>query len=271
MSHFKTWVIVAPRQGADPDWAADTDGIEGRVDQLLGPYNADIQVERYDRDAVEDDALDSFLDYYKEQVQVGDMSDARRALIAAALTATERADRLRRLYAAVGFDWSDGNWEERDGAWVETSTYSPDAKWDWYQIGGRYRDSLVTRGGEQVNAVRVRDLDLGSMADLRRRQAVEAMDAFDAGTTAAHYGGDEGTARFMLEFPVGMTRDEWIAMRTMPAPFAVVDEHGRWHEEAKAGPFGTKYDSNTSWDEEFAAVMGTANPDAVVVVVDCHI
>jgi hypothetical protein len=40
------------------------------------------------------------------------------------------------------------------------SIYNPNSKWDWYETGGRWEGGLKSKTGENVNKLRVRDLDL---------------------------------------------------------------------------------------------------------------
>lgn len=39
------------------------------------------------------------------------------------------------------------------------STYNPNSKWDWYEIGGRWNKCLTTKNGDNVNSALVKDID----------------------------------------------------------------------------------------------------------------
>lgn len=39
------------------------------------------------------------------------------------------------------------------------STYNPESKWDWYEIGGRWDGGLVTKTRKEVNEAHVADID----------------------------------------------------------------------------------------------------------------
>lgn len=43
------------------------------------------------------------------------------------------------------------------------ATYNPDSKWDWYEIGGRWKDMLLTKKGEKTNSALVKDIDWNKM------------------------------------------------------------------------------------------------------------
>ena len=39
------------------------------------------------------------------------------------------------------------------------STYNPKSKWDWYVVGGRWREQLKTKNGEQVDAAYAKEVN----------------------------------------------------------------------------------------------------------------
>jgi hypothetical protein len=53
----------------------------------------------------------------------------------------------------------DGGAFVRDGVVVETTTYNPDSKWDWYSIGGRWAYCLVRHDGGSTNAAPADEID----------------------------------------------------------------------------------------------------------------
>lgn len=51
------------------------------------------------------------------------------------------------LYKNKGEDWNGNTWRKEKGKWVEISTYNPNSKWDWYQLGGRWTGFLKLKEG----------------------------------------------------------------------------------------------------------------------------
>lgn len=49
------------------------------------------------------------------------------------------AKSFEELYLLFGNEWNNNCWEKREDGWTEISTYNPKSKWDWYQLGGRWR------------------------------------------------------------------------------------------------------------------------------------
>lgn len=50
--------------------------------------------------------------------------------------------------------------EEYDEEGNRLSTYNPDSKWDWYEVGGRWSNMLTTIDGEKVDECLVKHLNL---------------------------------------------------------------------------------------------------------------
>lgn len=53
---------------------------------------------------------------------------------------------------------------EIDSEGNELSTYNPNAKWDWYQVGGRWDGFLKTKDGREINETTIGELDFKSLS-----------------------------------------------------------------------------------------------------------
>ena len=166
---------------------------------------------------------------------------------------------------------------ERD---PETGEYgyweNPNAKWDWYQIGGRFSELLKTKTGLRVNYGRIRDLDFApDQKEYLRATRFwevcvegapllpgESKRDFDAFYTAQYYIDQFGT------------KEEYAASMAAVVPWAFVSFDGEWHEKGEMGWFGahdaTK-DSRVAFREAFYKALQDAAPTDYVVMVDCHI
>lgn len=54
------------------------------------------------------------------------------------------------------------NWYDEDDVDAEGniwSTYNPNSKWDWYEVGGRWSECLVTKEGNKTNEDLVSEID----------------------------------------------------------------------------------------------------------------
>jgi hypothetical protein len=113
MSHFTVLVI-----GKDPE------------DQLA-PYDENIEVEDYITGIVTDKEKQRFLDYY-----INGEKEFPSNII------------FEEAYVLKGNDWNGNCWKKDDnGIWRIHSTYNPDSKWDWYQLGGRWTGYFKLKAG----------------------------------------------------------------------------------------------------------------------------
>ena len=116
MSHFTILVVG--------------DDVEGQ----LAKYDENLEMPRYvdpdfDAEKTLTDARDALRKYSEDpKLETQDVDPANEAAV---------------------FQWWQSetpDWE--DGKWVGYSTYNPESKWDWYQIGGRWADGLKIKASD---------------------------------------------------------------------------------------------------------------------------
>ncbi len=57
-------------------------------------------------------------------------------------------------YKKYGEDWNGNRWRKgEDGVWREYSTYNPNAKWDWYVLGGRWSGCFIRLKADATSGV----------------------------------------------------------------------------------------------------------------------
>lgn len=124
MSHFSVLVV-----GED-------------VDEALAPFDENLETPRVMRGEVDEEEKIRFLNYYLNR----DKPESEQ------LSEDEIAEKLEEEglfeyhYAEHGNSWNGEAWEKNSrGVWVEYSTYNPNSKWDWYEIGGRYAGRLLLK------------------------------------------------------------------------------------------------------------------------------
>lgn len=108
MSHFTVMVI-----GENPE-------------EQLSMFDENLEYLEYCMGEVSDEDKHEMLDYYRKQ-GLGYKS-------------------FDDCYEAQGEDWNSKSYRKSDvdGVWRSYSTYNPNAKWDWYQLGGRWSGEYLT-------------------------------------------------------------------------------------------------------------------------------
>ncbi len=150
MSHFCVLVKLPP--GSLDDW-----DVEAAVGELMEPYNENNAVEAHAEYDEDPDSILRMVQHYSwpfeedekwVDEEPGEVIDDHYVLAPGrAITVSQ----LRQLFAKHADDWSGCEMGIDAGGVFRMSTYNPDAKWDWYSIGGRWKGMIpIKPGTEQV-------------------------------------------------------------------------------------------------------------------------
>lgn len=162
------------------------------------------------------------------------------------------------------------------------TTYNPNAKWDWYQVGGRWGGSLKLKKSARknycnmqfVDEARIGDVDFSNDSDSYR----EALRFWEIVVDGAKP--DDGEDFFTIynkEFFLSYYGDKETYARSQSqwSTFAVITPDGIWHEKGEMGWFGASSetpDEAKDWDEGYRErFLEHADPDWILTIVDCHI
>lgn len=159
---------------------------------------------------------------------------------------------------------------------------NPNAKWDWYQIGGRWNGMLVTNGAsgkrgnpsllcgrkykpDEFDSALVSEIDFDAMKQ-RRLQEVEPYEiCFERKLYKPDY--------FIEMYP---TEDDYIADKINFSTYAVITPDGEWHAKGKMGWFGFGTETPESKREFLDNYRKDFLEPAIkngwyLTIVDCHI
>ena len=177
------------------------------------------------------------------------------------------------------------------------STYNPDSKWDWYQIGGRWAgllrvkdDTNGNRGNpsllmdefeyksNEVDSAQFGDIDWEKMS--HDPEAEKKLRDFWELAVNTDVDDEKRLDQFILYKPqyyldMYKTVDEYIRRLTLFSTYAVVTDDGVWHGKGDMGWFGMSSESDDEaldWDNEYwNRFLANLNPDTVITILDCHI
>ena len=131
------------------------------------------------------------------------------------------------------------------------STYNPNSKWDWWEVGGRFKNMLQV-GKVLRNEAYVKDIDF-SRDDETYKDALDFWDV-TIDKKPAKPGQDYFTAY----------SDKYYK-----------DYYGRWYSEGNMGWFGCSSaspDEFRKWCDHYEEIfLKNAAPDWILTIVDCHI
>lgn len=112
MSHFSVLVVLD-----HPD----------QLEDALAPYDENLSVPSYP-DPISEDSFTRFVKFYRDRGKLGE-------------TYTE--EDLKQCWE----NWSGNELVKTDTGYASMSTYNPNSKWDWYQVGGRWRGFFRVKPG----------------------------------------------------------------------------------------------------------------------------
>jgi len=161
---------------------------------------------------------------------------------------------------------------------------NPNAKWDWYEVGGRWTGFFKLKDGAQgatgrpgiltnparpgwADQAHKKDIDFDAMIE---DAAKRAMDAWEK----ALQDKDECSRFFHFGIKKGETKEQHVenARKNACTTFAVLKD-GIWYERGEMGWFGCvgNEKEDCSWKDEFMKLFDAIGDDELLTVVDCHI
>lgn len=159
------------------------------------------------------------------------------------------------------------------------STYNKNAKWDWYQIGGRWNHLLHKKDGIRCNIGQVKDLDFRpQQKEIEKAQRfweifVEHQELKE--------NEEEPSSLYNSEYYKEKygSKEQYIQCLTGLRTFAVLiqekDGHSTWYEKGEMhwfGMSGETLEEGKSFEMTFKErFLDTLGQEDYITIVDCHI
>lgn len=150
------------------------------------------------------------------------------------------------------------------------STYNPNSKWDWYDIGGRWKNMLIVgksndiKDCKYVNSAKVKNIKW----DLMKEESQKNMKPYEKYIEESYYPKEYVKEKFPTE-------QSYINYMTNFSTYAVLTPDGEWHEPGRMGWWGISSATpeeeikfSNQYEEKF---LKNANPEWTLTIVDCHI
>lgn len=176
---------------------------------------------------------------------------------------------------------------------------NPNAKWDWWVVGGRWSNWLCLRDGTKVDAAAKGDIDFDGMTQEARDEAAQKYDKVmdivagrtwksweeckasekDIDAARTLYNGQQVVKDIRQKADVYFdedeflkTRDEYIdaAAKTAFVPFAILVD-GKWMQRGEMGWWGLVSDEKDDWPTMFHEIFKDISAESFITIVDCHI
>lgn len=266
MSHYTVAIIIPSDRVPPPDElpiVGDDDVID-LVEEALAPFDEQLAVDPYS-DPIGPVHLALLVKLARERgllllpAEMAEQPEDAGAITGWISELTDRVGIGALLEACSAVSHDEQLHLDANGRIAQRTTSNPRGRWDWYTIGGRWAGKFDPDRGR--NVLRIGEID---WEDLDRRNRVDAGTEWDRLSSAAP------------ERIGNTTREEYIdAVAPTYLPTAALLTHtGEWREPSRIGWFGTSYDetmSESEWAREWRERVREVGPDAILVLVDCHV
>lgn len=235
------------------------------IEDLLAPYNENIEVEpyvRYTREEAIEHQRDSSLENLKYWATHQERDDAKE-MAERCFKHIMKSD--EELYQEMVDDY-DGN-VDADGNIL--STYNPKSKWDWWSYGGRWDGLLRNKEGEAVDEGYASELDLSR----NKEEYKESIEWWEKNVEKRN-----GEMWYSPQYYIDFYKDKetYATIRSLPIFRSVVTPDGEWHEKGKMGWWAMTSETpeeSLEWDLNFMEryIKPAIENNWYLTLVDCHI
>lgn len=280
MSHFTVAVI--------------TDKLN-KIEEMLAPYSENMEVESY-----VDETKEAIINSAKE----------RKARILQRKGKGEELDKYDIEYLNANTDeelykleiYDDESYDENGN---HLTTYNPNSKWDWYEIGGRWNKILLVKeevkdieegtpswgnldsinkkapeGFKWVTGAKIKDIEFEKAIEFNNtyNKSIRFWELYVEGQKPQNEEEKEMIKWeiYRKEYYIERyeTKENYAKINSTFTTWALLDEKG-WHEKGKMGWFAMANDTKDSellFIEKFTeTIQKPENQDKYLVIVDCHI
>lgn len=244
------------------------------IDELLAPYDEGITVATYVKSTkaqliqAEKDNLKQVVDgpyaRWKKDPEGYEAKCSKPAHIEFLKSIPQRLQRTdEELYKEAIKGYEDSLSENGD----LLSTYSPNSKWDWYTVGGRWAGMLMLKGknAKVCDAAYVTEIDF----EVMQRKAAATLKPYEDAMKSSYT-----KEEYMRErFP---TEAEYVKRYTAFGTYAVITPDGKWHAPGNMGWWGMSSETPEEervWELNYydRFIKPAIENNWYMVIVDCHI
>lgn len=149
------------------------------------------------------------------------------------------------------------------------------AKWDWYEVGGRWNKCIPLKNNEKCNIAKLKDINFG--IDQKKYDEEKRFWEIIVEEQPLNDGEEEPFNFYKKEYYLARYKDknDYAIKNSVFNTFALITPDGKWYEKGKMGWFA--FDNSTqetikSFEDNFNEIVNKEEyQDYYFVLVDCHI
>lgn len=168
----------------------------------------------------------------------------------------------------------DDDYYEYDENGDEYVFENPNAKWDWYELGGRFSADFLLEDGTRADFAEKRRI----VWELTEEEKTHCFNFWDKYVENCDSMSEEDKERYWslyepeyLKEKYG-DRETYLEVCRTSAPFAFLSSETGWIESGSLGTLDLdESDKTQEWEQRFKELVGKVPDDYVIYCVDCHI
>lgn len=155
--------------------------------------------------------------------------------------------------------------------------YNPEGKWDWYVIGGRWRNALPIRNKKINDLTDSYSDDANSYAQIKDLSFKKIISSIQEEEYKEKYnkliseGGFLKPEYYLKKYP---TFESFLKDKLTFSTYALLDSEGTWHAPGQMGWFGCSSalpEEESSFCDIFLSLIEKEDEENYFVLADCHI
>jgi hypothetical protein len=162
---------------------------------------------------------------------------------------------------------------------INDSNYNPDSKWDWFSIGGGWKNLLCLKTGGKVDSAKIKDVSWEKMNKPSKKDLDYWNRVWEIGVEdKPRIKRNDAIVMWKKEYYLEKykTKENYIARQSTFSTYAVVTPDVVWHEKGKMGWWGCSIEDQAeaeNWDYNFCKMFINEylKTDYYITIVDCHI
>lgn len=276
MSHFSVAVFTDGKKSVEDLLERYCESVEDLAEDYIMFHDATEEIKKeYEEGMIEGIKIgDKYYSCYSQQAR--DCFDAGGTLKAGYVI--EKVP-IKVVYSSIeelAEEYFAYKYYEKEGAYGYY--YNPDAKWDWYEEGGRFSGMLYSKLEEgYVDSAEMSDIDFERMTTDAKEELKQGYERMLTDYAEAVTRGDKRLVEYFrnmfVEYP---TAEEYANRVGTFLTYAVVMPDGKWYEPGEMGWWGISTATESqkqTWNENYwnTFIEVAKKNNWCMTIIDCHI
>ena len=153
-----------------------------------------------------------------------------------------------------------------------TTDRNENGKWDWYSLGGRWKDYLLLKDGTTADEAMKKEIDFEGMINEQKKDYI---DLYKEGTKKENRLKRITDKHFNNKFDIqpNETEEEYCNRKISICTYAILDEYGEWYEKSHNYEWNdetAREKAEEKWEKFFRDFISKLNDEDMISIIDFH-